>query len=52
MDLKWYFKPWFMERCYADLVIETNDKSSIFFVNYCGLPQLVKLIITFEDGSQ
>jgi len=52
MDLKWYFKPWFLERCYADLAIESNDDNSIFIVNNGGLPLPVSLTITFKDGSQ
>ncbi len=51
-SLKWFFKPWFFEKTYADLGIKkiTND-NKIVIQNYGGLPLPVKLNCEFEDGT-
>ena len=51
-NLAWFFKPWFFDRCYADLGIKkvTLD-NQVVVENYGGLPLPVRLVAEFTDGS-
>ncbi len=52
MDLKWYFKPWFLDRCYTDLSLKYFENNVVTIVNTGGIPLPVSLEITFVDGSK
>ena len=51
LNLEWYFKPWFLQKCYADLAIEEVKDNTVYVANKGGLPLPVDITVTFEDGS-
>ncbi len=51
VDLKWYFKPWFLQKCYADLAIEKVEENTVLIENRGGLPLPIDITVTFDDGS-
>jgi hypothetical protein len=51
-DLKWYYKPWFLQRCSADLGLVEVEGDHIIVENAGGIPVPVQLTLTYDDGSK
>lgn len=55
-DLSWFWKPWFFEKGYPDLMIETvetvDDSYTAIIKNNGTIPTAVKVTFIFDDDSE